>query len=585
MHPRAPCRQRESARRTALTAIVGSVALLRCGGAPTLPSPPDASPSPAPSACASRTEYETGDAALDALQRHFRPVLEANEKAFTGRTGAVRGFGAGSIYPQVWLRDSATIIPATRYLYPPAFLTSWLEEHVSHQSPDGALWDWIAAGEPAQFTTDAPRATRVYSAGGVILSADKNTTVADQEASAVDAAWRVFDLTGDRDWLLKPIGGRALVDRLDDALGYVERQRFDAGLGLVASAFTADWGDVSPAYADQRAIYLDESTPVVVGLYANAFFARAAEELAALLDAAANPERAQHWREVAASVRAAIDRHLWNESGGFYRLHRVVVARGAAGLFDDSDVFALGGNTVAALYGPADDARAGRIFAVADARRAGLGLSSAAAVLMPAYPTGFFIHPILRDAYTYQNGGQWDWWSGRFLLALYKRGYSQAATEGLRAAARRAAGAGGLFEWHARDGAGQGSHHYAGSAGALSAAIYEGLFGLASNAGGLDVSVRLGNAGGSVTVCEPASGRELRYVYEYAPEQRRATLRYSSNAPGRGRLALRLPEPAAPATLLIDGQPTEFLIERIGEDEYVSLTTDWASHRLELQLR
>jgi hypothetical protein len=576
--------QRVSTPGPALT-IVCCAALLRCGGSPTAATPPGASPTSAPTDCASRTAYHTGDAALDALQRQFRPVLKANEKSFTGRTGAVQGFGAGSVYPQVWLRDSATIIPATRYLYSSAFLTSWLEEHLSHQLPSGALWDWIAAGEPAQFVANAPHVTQVYSAGGVVLSADKNTTAADQEASAVDAAWRVFELTDDRGWLVKPIGGRVLVDRLDDALAYVEEERFDAGFGLVASAFTADWGDVSPAYADQRAIYLDEATPVVVGLYANAFFARAADQLAALQDAAVNPQRAQHWRQVAESVRAAIDRHLWNESGGFYRLHRVVLASGNAGLFDDSDMFALGGNTLAALYGPADDSRAGRIFAVADARRRDQGLSSVAAVLMPAYPTGFFIHPILRDAYTYQNGGQWDWWSGRFMLALFRRGRSQAASEGLRAVARRVADAGGLYEWHARDGSGHGSDRYAGNVGALSAAIYEGLFGLASNAGGLDVSVRLGNTAGGVTVCEPASGRELSYEYEYAPDQRRATLRYSSNAPGRGRLAVRLPERGAQATLLLDGQPAAFLTERVGDDEYVYLTTDWTSHRLELLLR
>jgi len=35
-----------------------------------------------------------------------------------GRTGLVRGFGAGTLYPQVWLRDSATLIPATRFLLP-----------------------------------------------------------------------------------------------------------------------------------------------------------------------------------------------------------------------------------------------------------------------------------------------------------------------------------------------------------------------------------------------------------------------------------------------------------------------------------
>jgi hypothetical protein len=557
---------------------------LGCGSSGTAP-PPGGSPSPGPTDCASRTSYRTGDAALDALQDRFRPVLEANRRSFTGQTGSVQGFGAGSVYPQVWLRDSATLIPAVRYLYSSGFLTTWLEEHLSHQRPNGELWDWIAAGEPAQFVRDAPRATAVYRAAGVVLSADKNTTAADQESSAVDAAWRIFRLTGDRTWLAKPIEGRPLLDRLDAALAYVERERLDPGLGLVASAFTADWGDVSPVYADQRAIYLDETTPVVAGLYANAFFARAAEELAELQESAANPERAQHWRQVAESARAGIDRSLWSESLGFYRLHRVVLARGEAGQFDDSDIFALGGNTLAVLHGPADASRAGRIFATAEERRRALGLSSTAGVLMPAYPTGFFLHPILRDAYTYQNGGQWDWWSGRFILALFQRGRSRVAGEELRAVARRVAESGGLYEWHARDGSGQGSDHYAGAVGSLAAAIYEGLFGLRSTAGGLDLTVRLGASAGAVSVCEPASGRELTYEYGYAPELRRATLRYESNAPGRGRLALRLPDAASASTVLLDGQAVPFLLEEVGEDEYVSLTTDWAAHRLELQLR
>ena len=564
--------------------VTSCLTLQGCEGSSGGPTPPVPTPSLPVDDCASRTSYHTGDAALDALQRQFRPVLEANKKSFAGRTGTVQGFGAGSVYPQVWLRDSATFLPATRYFYSLPFLTSWLEEHLSHQQANGALWDWIAAGDPAQFTANAPRAAQVYASGGVVLSADKNTTVADQESSAVDAAWRVYQLTSDRGWLAKPIGGRALVDRLDDALGYVAQSRVDPGFGLVASALTADWGDVSPTYADQRAIYLDAATPVVVGLYANAFFARAAEELAELQDAAANPARADHWRQAAAALRAAIDAQLWNESGGFYRLHRLVDARGAA-LADDSDVFALGGNALAALYGPASDSRAARLFAVADARRRALGLAAPAGVLMPAYPTGFFQHPILRDAYTYQNGGQWDWWSGRFLLALFERGRSASASDGLRAVAQRVAATGGLFEWHALDGSGQGSNHYAGNVGSLASAIYEGLFGIASNASGLGLTVRLGPLSGGVTVCEPVSGRELRYEYDYAADRRLATLTYSSNAAGRGRLALRLPEAGATAALVLDGQPAPFEKETVGMDEYVTLTTDWAQHRLELQLR
>ncbi len=86
-------------------------------------------------------------------------------------------------------------------------------------------------------------------------------------------------------------------------------------------------------------------------------------------------------------------------------------------------------------------------------------------------------------------------------------------------------------------------------------------------------------------MCEPASGRELSYEYEYAADRRLATLRYSSNAPGRGRLAVRLPEPGATATLLLDGQPARVPPRESERTSYVPLTTDWASHRLEIQLR
>ena len=64
---------------------------------------------PAPSV-ALDTWYRTGDADLDRLQEWLRPTLDANARQFLGRTGLVQGFGAGSSYPQIWLRDSATLV-------------------------------------------------------------------------------------------------------------------------------------------------------------------------------------------------------------------------------------------------------------------------------------------------------------------------------------------------------------------------------------------------------------------------------------------------------------------------------------------
>ena len=52
-----------------------------------------------------------------------------------------------------------------------------------------------------------------------------------------------------------------MLARCDAALSYLLKQRRDAASGLVTSGFAADWGDVSPVYSDQRAIYLDEATP------------------------------------------------------------------------------------------------------------------------------------------------------------------------------------------------------------------------------------------------------------------------------------------------------------------------------------
>ncbi|MBA2646120.1 MAG: hypothetical protein H0U81_04900, partial [Pyrinomonadaceae bacterium] len=52
--------------------------------------------------------YRSADESLNRLQEYFRPALESNAKNFIGRSGAVKGFGAGAAYPQIWLRDSAT---------------------------------------------------------------------------------------------------------------------------------------------------------------------------------------------------------------------------------------------------------------------------------------------------------------------------------------------------------------------------------------------------------------------------------------------------------------------------------------------
>jgi hypothetical protein len=527
--------------------------------------------------------WRLADPPLQALAVRLAPTLEANRKEFRGRTGLVRGFGAGAVYPQIWLRDSATLVPLARYLYPREFLDSWLVEHLAHQRDDGALRDWIAAGEPSVFRNDAPLVYAVHRAGPVVISTDRNTAEADQETSAVDAAYQIYRITGDRAWLRSAVAGKPLIDRLDSALSFLLRKRFSRRYGLVTNAFTADWGDVSPVHGDQRAIYLDDETPVVVGLYTNVLFYRAARGLETLLEAAARPARARFWAAQARRVQAAINRHLWQEERGFYRLHLLESAPAGWTPPADGDVFALGGNAVAVLHGVADSAQAARVFATVEERRRRFTISTVAGTLLPPYPAGFFRHPILSEPYTYQNGGQWDWFAGRLLLAEFERGHSAAARRQLGEIAARVARS-GLREWATREGEGRGSATYAGSAGALGAALLEGLFGVDLQDGRLDLTVRLGDEAGELRLREPATGAEVACASAYDAASRTVRLGVLSGARRPGTLRVRLPPGTRPASATVDGHARAVRVEVVGEDVYAALTTAPGAHEVRLKL-
>src|SRR6185503_15467971 len=201
------------------------------------------------------------------------------------------------------------------------------------------------------------------------------------------------------------------------------------------------------------------------------------------------------------------------------------------------------------------------------------------------YAADVFRHPMMKEPFTYQNGGQWEWIAGRFVLAEFRGGRSEAARAHLQQMAGQAVGRGGLFEWVTRQGKGMGSARYAGSAASLGAAVLEGLFGLELRRDGLDVAVRLGTRDGQVTVEQPATGRAAGYEYRYAAASRTVRLSFRSSAPGRGRLEVLLPPGLAPAEARLDGVRTATpAVRALGEDRYVRLTTDWAPHVLELML-
>jgi hypothetical protein len=513
------------------------------------------------------TSFESSLPEFDVLQKLIRVTLENDEVAFQGRTGRINGFTAGAGYPQVWLRDAATIIPASRYYYPESFLTSWLEEHLAYQKPDGSLEDWIDGQGRS----------------------DKNTVETDQEASAVQSAYQVFLLKGTA-WLEKRVAGEAILDRLENAVAYLFENRFDLKHGLITGAHTADWGDVDPEDPDQKAIYVDERTRWTADIYDQSMGYEACLRLASMFAALGQREKADSWQKKAASLREAADRYLWQEEKGFYRVH--IHLDPFPHDFDEDDMFAMGGNTQAIIAGLANGEKAERIIGTALERQGSFRLSTVSGSLLPPYPAGFFLHPAMDEPYEYQNGGQWDWFGGRLVLAMFENGFSVAAREKLIEIAAKNNRNGGLFEWDTKEGNGRGSDDYAGSAGSLARALYEGYFGFKLGENSLELEPKLGGDEGRVRIHIPSSGLSADLDYRPVKSERKVLFRYESNFAGQGKVRLLVPwtllgvsERGGRKELEVrrDGLKIPFFLEKRHQDEFVVVETDFKGHTIELK--
>ena len=506
------------------------------------------------------TNIESSVPEFNSLMKLIRITLKHNEVSFQGRTGRVDGFSAGAGYPQIWVRDANTIIPASRYFYPASYMHSWLDELLSYQRPDGSLLDW-------------------FDSRGVT---DKNTVETDQEASAVQAGRQVYELLGP-EWVGHDIQGVPACARMESALEYVLKDRFDTEHGLIKGAHTADWGDVEMEDADQSAIYAGETTRWTADIYDQSMFYQAAGDLSRLFEIEGRRDnRSRLWRERAETVRRNADTWLWQKSKGFYRVH-IHLGTWRHDL-DESSIFAMGGNAqamISGLAGGPGEGKRSRIIEQALSRQKEFGVSTISGSLLPPYPKGFFRHPALDEPYEYQNGGQWDWFGGRLVLAMFESGFSREAREKLIEIVRKDVANGGLFEWDTKDGAGRGSDFYSGSAGSLARALIEGYLGIWISGHDLKISPRLGLDNARVHVHLPASGRFVAYDYRVDDKARKLRLEIGCDVETGPIISILNPwapprsgrDSKAPKGMevRVDGKKVLFRVERVGRDEYIRL--------------
>jgi GH15 family glucan-1,4-alpha-glucosidase len=393
----------------------------------------------------------TGNPLLDREQYLLRMTLKNSE--LVTADGKLFGFSAGSDYPQVWIRDSATFIACAKRYYPLETLANSVELFFEHQSADGEVVDWV----------------------DVSGKTDKMTVETDQESSLVLAAYEIGKENAS--WFHKKINGYTVLERLDMALQWVWQNKRSPEYNMIYSGFTADWGDTENTFPDQRATKLSERSTLVFSIYTQAKYLQAMDCLLKILQLANEHgyrDRIRVWQARRVSLKTQALKHLYLEDKGYFISHIVPTGDKEKYFKMEKEMLAVGGNAEAMIAGLMNREHIKKFLEVLAERREQYNLRTVSFTLIPPYPEGFFPHHLLKHPWNYQNGGEWDWIGGRVVKALFMKGFAKEAESYLLEIVKKNLANNCIFEWEDRQGTGRGAMFYAGAAGVIGEAILLG---------------------------------------------------------------------------------------------------------------
>ena len=371
------------------------------------------------------------------------------------------GFNAGDGYREVWIRDYNTFIQLAAQVNDKAILKENLLVFFRMQGEDGNIIDgFTPIKEIGKEEYDF-----IYSKLEPRYAGHKNSVETDQESSLIQAVYKYIQITGDKAILNERIGDKSVGDRVEWAMNFLLRQRFNEKFGLIVGATTADWGDVQPEHG--WGVDLDANTHPAIDIYDNAMFIIALNNMMEIL-----PTTKVKWEKIRNSIAENSRKYLWDKQNQKFIPH-IYLEKGSPFPpgFEENKIYYFGGTAIAIEAGllSVDEIRKSLEEMVRRVKLAGAG--SIGLTLYPPYPNGFFVNKIMNPEYSYQNGGDWTWFGGRMIQQLIKYGFVEQAYEQIIPMVKRVKENNGFYEWYSVDNKPRGSGTFRGEAGVLFTAI------------------------------------------------------------------------------------------------------------------
>jgi len=531
----------------------------------------------------------SGDPAFDALPEAVAAWLEAAAITLPAGVTPIRGYRAGSA-PTVALREHSAALEAGVYF--DHNVTSALDVFLQSTMPDGALYDLFRPLVPLNppnkaAGAEAREAARPTAPAGQPfcppsrlcfddlirgLHFERPDAVPGSESHAVLAAHRVWQATGNDEWLLTHLPA---LERGLDTL-FCHPHRWSAEMQLPKRPFTLDHWPVTWADPRRRNAPPGPHTKWCLHPGDAAQLFAACNCLAGMWVHFNIEDKTTRWRERAVRLQERLAATAWQ---GQYFNHQVHLAPVALENFDETAQLAAC-NAYLMNTGIATQQQCASILQEYSVKRANGGLEWWS--VEPSFPEEVFDVPPGHGP----NGGLWPQVGGELALAALTHGFEAYGANILRRYHELAVKLRRSHSWYLPDGApGRGrdglphgaSANDAAGAAAMLHALVAGVCGIRDNGKLLD----------RITLAPrwPATGQfaaevEISYAatpsyfsYRWALDGNRMTLDYEGKA-SQVDLQLMLPRGNTPERVALNGKTHPYSLVTIEKSRYVHLQSD-----------